>query len=238
MSVVAGSRTPTGELPSLFVVALPRSLSTWVFESARAALNLRSPSWTSAGEILNVERWAMLSQQCDGGRFTQESDRARFERWSCFLDTVVRPCDHAYKDVVQPFVTSRWLSEANGQSLRLLRVNRPLADVAWSMLEAGWHYPGVAAKVTLTNVDRVLCGLLQARAALAQLDAIDIDFDALIQGSSALSEALERLYPEASMHRIAQGNKDFRAHSYAILERRLTTQWRALAARIEELSSP
>lgn len=179
----------------------------------------------------------MLSQECDGDRFTQESNRGRFEHWSCFLDTVVRPRDHAYKDVVQPFVTSRWLSQPNGHPLRRLRVNRPLADVAWSMLEAGWHYPRVAASATLTDVDRILCGLLQARAALAQLDAIDVDFDELIRSSSVLNEALERLYPETSMHCVPYGNKDFRAHSHAILERRCTTQWRTLAARIEELSS-
>lgn len=41
MNMVSGGEISTRGLPSLFVVALPRSLSTWVFESARTALNLR-----------------------------------------------------------------------------------------------------------------------------------------------------------------------------------------------------
>ncbi len=237
MNPASAGDVPVACLPSLFVVALPRSLSTWVFESARACLQLRSPSWTSAGEILNVGRWAMLSQDSDGDRFTQERDAVRFERWSCFLDTVVRPCDHAYKDVVQPFVTAHWLSENNGRSLRLLRVNRPVADVAWSMLEAGWHYPAVAASAALPDVDRLLCGLLRARAAFAQLQAVDIEFDALIQRSSVLAEVLARLYPGVALHAIPPGDADFRAYSRTVLARRSTARWRMLQARIEQLSS-
>jgi hypothetical protein len=231
-------------LPTLFVIALPRSLSTQVFESARSVLSLAAPGWTSAGEILNRGRWRMLEREDDGDRFTPATQTARFEQWSRFLDDVVRPRGHAYKDVVQPFVCARWLaqSQACGRDLRVLRLRRPLADVAWSMLQAGWRYPMRAAVTGDHDIDRLLSGLLQARDALSAPAAVEIAFDALLRNRDALVEALRRLYPEvewqpAHFPDTRFQEADFRAHSASVLERRNTPQWRMLDARIRAIEA-
>lgn len=224
------------ELPSLFVVALPRSLSTQVFERARMALGLAAPTWTSAGEILNRGRWRMLTEEHDGDRFTTESDPARFEHWSGFLDDVVHLRGHAYKDVVQPFMAANWLTSARGRRVHTLRVRRPLADVAWSMLQAGWRYPASVAKAG-DDTDRLLAGLLRARDALARLVAVDIDFDALLQHPGALEAALARLYPQIALPALVSDDADFRAYSAAVLARRSTPLWRELEARGDALAS-
>ncbi len=224
-------------LPSLFVIALPRSLSSWTFERACASLRLSAPTWTSAGEILNTERWRMLREARDGDRFTPEDDAARFEQWSCFLDDTVRPRGRAYKDVVQPFVTARWLAGAHGRTLRVMRIHRPLADIAWSMLHAGWQYPARVAMAGTDDIDRLLSGLLRAHAALAQPTAVEVDFDALITNPHTLALALARLYPEVTMPETLFDDADFRAHSDTVLARRNTPLWRELDARIQALAS-
>jgi hypothetical protein len=241
---IADDRTPASSLPSLFVIALPRSLSTEVFESARSALSLASPGWTSAGEILNSGRWRMLEREDDGDRFTPASQTARFEQWSGFLDDVVRPRGHAYKDVVQPFVCARWLAraQAGGRDLRVLRLRRPLADVAWSMLQAGWRYPMRAAVTGHHDIDRLLSGLLQARDALSGPAAVEIDFDALLRSEQAFIEALQRLYPGVETLPLRFRNArfqeaGFRAHSATVLERRNTSLWRMLDARIRTIEA-
>jgi len=240
--------TPVAQaLPSLFVIALPRSLSTHVHEAARAALALAAPAWTSAGEILNAGRWRMRAGEDDGDRYATAEDGVRFDVWLRFLDDVVAARGRAYKDVVQPFVCAHWLARAEG--LRVLRIRRPVADVAWSMLDAGWRYPARAADAGRDEIDRLLSGLLRARAALATVAAVELDFDALLETPDALSRALATLYPAPHAARDAvldaardplrtpAHDADFRAHARTVLQRRNTARWRDLAARVEALES-
>lgn len=249
MNAIPDHSAAASNTPSLFVVGLPRSLSTAIFERARSALSLAAPAWTSAGEILNTGRWRMLAREDDGDRFTTAHETARFEQWTRFLDDVVHPRGRAYKDVVQPFVCARWLAQAQlrGHAPRVLRVRRPLADVAWSMLEAGWRYPARAAATGAHDIDRLLSGLLQARDALSEPAAVEVDFDALMRGEDALASALRRLYPDIDDRDIAGtdiagmglrfGDDRFRAHSATVLERRTTPRWRMLDARIRTLEA-
>ena len=44
------------ELSSLFVVSLPRSLSSLLYVAAARAIGLSQPAWTSDGETLNRDR--------------------------------------------------------------------------------------------------------------------------------------------------------------------------------------
>ena len=44
------------DLRSLFVVSLPRSLSSLLYEAAAVSLGLAQPGWTTDGEILNRDR--------------------------------------------------------------------------------------------------------------------------------------------------------------------------------------
>jgi hypothetical protein len=244
MNAIPDHNAVASNTPSLFVVALPRSLSTEIFERARSALSLAAPTWTSAGEILNSGRWRMLAREDDGDRFTTTRETARFEQWTRFLDDVVQPRGRAYKDVVQPFVCARWLTQAqaHGHAPRVLRVRRPLADVAWSMLEAGWRYPARAAATGGHDIDRLLSGLLRARDALSEPAAVEIDFDALMRGEDALATALRRLYPDIDATDIEGTNlrfadDRFRAHSATVLARRDTPRWRMLDARIRALEA-
>ena len=48
--------THAEELGSLFVVSLPRSLSSFLYVAAARAIGLAEPAWTSDGEILNRDR--------------------------------------------------------------------------------------------------------------------------------------------------------------------------------------
>lgn len=239
MNAIPDHNAAASNTSSLFVVALPRSLSTEIFERARAALSLAAPAWTSAGEILNSGRWRMLAREDDGDRFTTTHETARFEQWTRFLDDVVQPRGRAYKDVVQPFVCARWLAQAQarGHAPRVLRVRRPLADVAWSMLEAGWRYPARAAATGKHDIDRLLSGLLQARDALSEPATVEVDFDALTRGEDALAGALRRLYPDIDLPALRFDDARFRAHSATVLERRTTPRWRMLDARIRTLEA-
>jgi hypothetical protein len=132
-------------LSSLFVVALPRSLSSLVYHAVRRSLALRQPEWTTDGEILNVRRFALLAEEggVEGVKYVERSrDERRFVQLLAFLDQVARREGLAYKDVVQPFLVAEWLP-ASG--LPVLHIDRAVADVAYAMLQRGWHYPAAAA---------------------------------------------------------------------------------------------
>ena len=116
---------------SLFIVSLPRSLSTIVYNAALLATGFRGASWTSAGEILNVDRFKLLPCTLTdvGRKFThplEEPDCCRII--AEFLDLVAVPDGFVYKDVVQPFVISDWLTR---KGFRLIRIKRDIAEVAY-----------------------------------------------------------------------------------------------------------
>lgn len=220
-------------LPSLFVLSLPRSLSSVVHERARAALGLQAPAWTSAGEILNVGRWRMLAEECTEGRYEHDAAGARFDVWQRFLHDTVRPHGHAYKNVVQPFACAHWLAQGRGRALRVLCLHRPVADVAWSMLKAGWRYPQRAASAEGDDTDR----LLRAQQALSEVDGVELAFDAIGPAPDALSDALRRLYPEATLPTEGTAlmtDRAFAARFNEMLQRRSTPLWRTLDARIRD----
>lgn len=50
------ARIESRDLRSLFVVSLPRSLSSLLYVAASQSLGLAEPIWTSDGEILNRDR--------------------------------------------------------------------------------------------------------------------------------------------------------------------------------------
>ena len=177
-------------IPSLFVVSLPRSFSTAAYHVARLALRLDEPAWTSDGEILNNDRFALYGGPTDdlGAEYLHPAvEPESFQRAIAFLDDVTRPAGRAYKDVVQPFAVSAWLP-ASG--LRVLRLRRRVADVAFSMVRRHWLYPARAA----TNVrgsspdpeGSVVDGLLRAEQALDALPGEVVDYDAVIADEGVL----------------------------------------------------
>jgi hypothetical protein len=89
--------THADELGSLFVVSLPRSLSSLLYVAAARALGLAEPAWTSDGEILNRERVPrrMHSLTPAGERFTLlGSAPAAFASMTSYLDHAEAVLDH------------------------------------------------------------------------------------------------------------------------------------------------
>jgi hypothetical protein len=183
-------------MQSLFVISLPRSLSSKTYTAVQTALGLKTPSWTTSGEILNVDRYVQLREPVDnmGVKFTlKEYDRKRFNALSEFLDQVTAPAGFAYKDVVQPFVVAEWLR--SHAQYRVLRIKRRLPDVAFAMLAKRWLYPCRAASDSMHSTDSLIAGLIRADRALDTVPGEHVHFDDLIAGGNSLRIALTALYP-------------------------------------------
>jgi hypothetical protein len=206
--------------PSLFVVSLPRSLSTLLYHAVRRPLALREPEWTTDGEILNLRRFALLAEEgeIEGVRYLEaDRDPPRFDRLLSFLDQVVQPAGFAYKDVIQPFVLGAWLA---ARRTPVLFVDRPVADVAGALLDRGWLYPALAARgeaalppaardavgvhtadlsalLAPHEIERALvAGLLAARHVLAACATQTLAYDDVIHDEEPLAAALASLYGE------------------------------------------
>jgi hypothetical protein len=241
--------------PSLFIIALARSLSSLAYHAVRRALALREPAWTTDGEILNVRRFALLAEEGDveGVKYIERRrDERRFDQLLAFLAEVTRAQGYAYKDVVQPFLVAEWLP-ASG--LPVLHLDRPVPDVAYAMLQRGWHYPAEAAGRGLATVasagagsadpppagshaDELQCalvaGLVRARRALAAVPAARVLYDDLIHDETPLHNALRSLYGGDTP---CPGYLDdaFRRDRDEVLKRRQTALYRRLADLSQEL---
>lgn len=196
-------RTPTrhdaDDLRSLFVVSLPRSLSSLLYIAAAQALELAEPKWTSDGEILNRERvpkrLQSLAPNADE-RFTlMGSAPDTFASMTYYLDRTALRRGFAYKDVVQPFVIGGW--EGLGD-FRVLKVRRNVAEVAYAMLKRQWWYPSRAASVFDVRPWSLVEGLVRAEAVLDALPGESVDYADAIIDPQPLEAALRRLYPDAS----------------------------------------
>lgn len=219
---------------SLFVVSLPRSLSSLLYQTLRRTLGLAEPVWTSDGEVLNLHRFAHLPEgsEVEGLRFTDPArDPERFERLVAFLDQAIVREGFLYKDVVQPFVAARWLP---GSGLATLRIERPLADVALAMSERGWLYPRAAADRNGDPERQLVAGLVRASRALAEIPGPVLRFDELIHDEEPLAAALRGLYGDVPAPRYLDDG--FRAVREEVLRRRETDRWRHLERVIKEVA--
>lgn len=190
---------PSDEVRSLFVVSLPRSLSSLLYVAAAGSIGLAEPGWTSDGEILNrdrVPRWLHSNAPADE-RFTLlGSSPGVFADMTAHLDTNAVRWGHAYKDVVQPFVVAGWegLSE-----FRVLKVRRSVAEVAYAMLKRQWWYPTRAASVYEVRPWTLVEGLVRADAVIDALPGESVSYADAIVDPDPLEAALRRLYPEVSL---------------------------------------
>jgi hypothetical protein len=216
---------------SLFVVALPTSLSSVVYKAARNSLGLQTPSWTSDGEFLNADRFILISEPNENGsvKFTVEAqERARFKKITEFLNQVVVSHGFAYKDVVQPFVVSQWIKKNRPPTLK---VKRNIADVAYSMLSKNnnWHYPGRLFPKTEPVELAVIQGLLRAQEALDSIPGVEVDFDRLIEDEGSLYSALTSLYGDAVRIKDPEYiDHKFRARRDEVMGRRSTQEYAAI----------
>jgi hypothetical protein len=224
---------------SLFILALPRTLSTVVHAHACVALGFRQPLWTTAGEILNGDRLVASGRgrREPSPKFTLPEESYAFGQWTELLDDAAVRTGRVYKDVVQPFVVSRWLP---GKGLAVLRLRRPIADVALSMQSHGWWYPERAAERAGgedgDRLDRLLRGLLRASEALATVSAVVVEFEDLLRDPEALRSALADLYPGLGIPPLEYLDDEFRRHSRRVVEARREPLWLDLQRRLETLT--
>ncbi|HJQ37100.1 MAG TPA: hypothetical protein VKB93_08175 [Thermoanaerobaculia bacterium] len=224
---------------SVFVISLPRSLSSLTYQAVREALRLSAPAWVSDGEVLNHDRYAMHGDPRFqlGRKYTRPAEEPQLAAaLHAFLDQVIQPEGFIYKDVVQPFVIAGWLARA-GNQLSVLRIRRPITDVALSMLERRWLYP--AKPPWSDGVESALLrGLLDAQAALDSVPgAVDVDYDALIHDETALLNAVRTLAPEAGLGAPSYFGPGFAEYRENRLARRNGQAWQILRTKLEELGA-
>lgn len=184
------------ELESLFVVSLPRSLSSLLYVAAARAVGLAEPAWTSDGEILNRDRVPRRLQDLApvDERFTLLGSAPDvFARMTGYLDHTALRRGFAYKDVVQPFVIGGW--EGLGE-FKVLKVRRNVAEVAHAMLKRRWLYPAQAASVFDEHPWALVEGLVRAEAVLEALPGETVDYADAVHDHGPLETVLARLYPD------------------------------------------
>lgn len=222
--------------PSLFILSLPRSLSSLVHEACCRALDLRGPAWTSDGEVMNVERSIFLSDRALCAKYTLPRLPHLFGPATDFLAEVTQPHGFCYKDVTQPFVTSAWLRTQ--PHLRVLKIVPNIAHTALAMLRRNWLYPTIAAPPGQGDIPaRLIVGLTRAADAMATVSGESVAFDDLLAGPDALNEALARLYPEFDLPHcdFGVGFGDGRAE---VLARRELPIWPVLEAHVRSAAAP
>ena len=193
------TETRAEDLRSLFVVSLPRSLSSLLYVAAVRAVGLAEPAWTSDGEILNRERVPRRLQSLAPAdeRFTLLGSAPDvFASMTSYLDRSALRHGFAYKDVVQPFVIGGW--EGLGD-FKVLKVRRSVAEVAYTMLKRQWLYPARAASVFEEHPWALVEGLVRAEAVLDALPGETVDYAEAVLDHGPLEEALGRLYPDVPL---------------------------------------
>jgi hypothetical protein len=249
---------------SLFIVSLPRSLSSDVFHLAQRGMGFRVPVWVSEGEVLNVDRYAHHGGERfdQGAKFTTSAhDPVLHAQLLGLLDQVTVDEGFVYKDVIQPFVISAWLR--NGR-FHVIRIKRDLTDVAYSMLVRGWFYPRFAAQqqprasmvrlwLRLFHMSgrlyhsvlpvlfrsrlaaAVIEGLERAERALDAMPGTHVQFDDLIASEDCARQMLESLYPTERISLPSYIDGAFRCRRADVLSRRETAVYRSLAAQVRKL---
>jgi len=203
---------------------------------ARVVLGLNAPSWTSDGEILNIDRYALYpgpGHDTSIKFLLKEKNAALFQVAIDFLDQATVPAGFAYKDVVQPFVVSEWLRSSQ---FRVLRIKRNLTDVVFSMRHQRWHYPKFASRSEGDLEEMVIEGIIRADMALDFAQGEQVDYDDLMADESVLRNVLVKLYPNVAIQEFKYTDS-FRATGNTILQRRSSDQYKMLNEKVEKLTT-
>ncbi len=203
------------------------------YQVAVRALGLADPIWTTDGEILNIDRMAHYRgpRVDEGVKFTtRENDPVMFQKLTDFLGEVITPTGFAYKDVVHPFVVSEWYGL---RELRVLKIQRDVAEVAFSMFDSGWLYPRAAARLFPDLERSMIEGLLRAQAAIADVPGVDLRYDDLITRPDALENALRLAYDDDRVVAPRYIGRTFRRARDTQLWRRGTERYRELQGKAQ-----
>jgi hypothetical protein len=224
------------ELRSLFVLSLPRSLSSLLYVEAARAVGLAQPTWTSDGEILNRDRVPRRLQSVAPAdeRFTLLGSAPDvFVSMTSYLDRAALRQGFAYKDVVQPFVLGGW--EGLGE-FEVLRVRRDVAEVAYAMLKRRWLYPAEAASVFVAHPWALVEGLVRAETVLDALPGETVEYADAVLDHGSLGDALGRLYPEVPLAPLRYIDRRFaRTRQRLEAERRRSPVFRRLEWIVSEV---
>lgn len=220
-------------LPSLFVVSLPRSLSTKVYDVACKALGLSKPTWTSVGEILNIDRFSLYGGPNHDAcrKFISESREPHlFREATEFLNSVVEPCGYAYKDVVQPFVVSEWIRDMR---MPAIRIKRNIADIAYSMLSADWRYPSRLFPEIKDRTLALVMGLLLAEKALDEIPCKQVQYEDLVEDEGVLHRALCDICGREAVQIVKFIDKHFRERKAQVFARRSSKAYADIVNTVE-----
>lgn len=222
-------------MKSLFVVSLPRSLSTVVYHASRLALGLQEPIWTSDGEVLNNDRFALYGGPThdQGLKFVrQDKEPLVFQQLLAFAGDVLKIEGVGYKDTVQPFLLSTFLRD---KDFAVLKIKRDLKDVCYSMLERRWFYPALAAEKSTCLEDAVVEGLIRAEEAIDSIPGETVYYQDVIENEQVLRNSLMSLYPNERVKRFSFIDDDFRQTTHKVLQRTKTDLYQEIAQRVERV---
>ena len=224
-------------MTSLFILSLPRSLSSFLYHRIRATLNAQEPSWTTDGELLNNDRFVFYQgkREDESLKFTeQEKAPEDFARMLSFLEEASVASNYVYKDVIQPFVMTHWLAT---KDYPVLKIKRSLTDITYSLLKKKWHYPERAARMQTTSTAKIIEGLWRARQAIDRIDGPSIHFDEIIQEESYLQDALRQLYPQQNLPLVHYLDDHFCRNRFLYLKRRETDQYQELQELVQKVQA-
>ena len=219
-------------MKSLFVVSLPRSLSTVVYHVARLTLGLEEPNWTSDGEVLNYDRFTLPdgpAHDVAAKYVRQEKEPLLFQQLLTFADDTLNLEGCVYKDVVHPFLISTFLSD---KEFAVLKIKRNLTDVCYSMFQKEWFYPARAAEKSTCLDDAVVEGLIRAESVIDSIPGETIHYDEFIDNERAIRNSLVTLYPNDKVKGFTFIDDDFRKRTATILKRRETDLYQEIAQRV------
>jgi hypothetical protein len=234
---LTASTEATGRNPakSLFILSLPRSLSTVVYRMSRRALQLGEPAWTSDGEVLNPDRFDFWNRARKGSGIkfiVEEREPGAFRGLLEFLGHAVARRGWCYKDVVQPFVVAEWVKR---YAFPTIRIRRNVADVAYSMLRRQWHYPARLGSRGDSLEWAMVKGLVRAERALDSAPAQPVDFDEMIADEKSLGNALAAIYGKRSRaENVKYIDREFELMRAEVLRRRRTREHRRLTKLVIE----
>jgi hypothetical protein len=219
---------------SLFVLSLPRSLSSAICNISSLALDLKTPEWTSDGEILNIDR-VDSSIAADKSYFQKYSltglNTDPYSHMFGFLNRMVRPTGYVYKDVVQPFVMSAYLKLNN---FPVLIIDRNIIDIAYSMVIRNWFYPAdIVIDCDLDSITKLVLGLKKAKEEIQTVEGVHLNYDEFIYDENCLQIALHELYPRKVIPNLRYINDDFKYYRDSVILRRETSLYQQLSLVLE-----
>jgi len=219
---------------SLFILSLPRSLSSQTYEWVRRSTRLKTPRWCTDGEFLNVDRYVHLAEGSDdsGLKLMRPDVHAiKFREMYTFAEEIVREEGYVYKDVVQPYLMRSFLQK---NDFPVLKIKRSLADVAWSMQRKNWYYPSQLSENT-SGLEALIRGLATMRDCLQSIPGETITFEEILRDERRLYHKLSQLYPYENLKWVRYMDAEFKAQRKVILERRAQTSYGEIMGMIRDL---